>query len=797
MDELSQLTVNYFRSSVTYFWHWADEGEVIQGSFGKTLIYREDLVYLLEGLVTDGFPRLSSLLMVLYGARFGRVMESWKEEQLAISLGASGQFQDIDLQQVEEVIKLMGVINSLPEALRTGTDRIHLIQDLLGSDPHKLSPQQSADILNLFKSGKLDEEVFFPGPRITSGRIKLDCETLQAEGKYLTVEMLENRLKTGLTKAPDPEEFPLPEPTPTDLLQEMLQDQRTESLARLTQRIVAALSIPLHSKGESDQSFGGVSDITNRGDFDRLLLSELAYDDTTLMARLANNEALYLRREEPTTHVERDRSLVVDLTLKMWGTPRVFALAAAVACARPTKQLTEIHAYGLLGKRAQSLDLKTKEGVLEAMEKLDPALDCGKALSLFMQDHPASANTEIILITGAAYAESAEFATRLTTLKRKPDYVLTVDRAGTLRFIQLRGGRKKLLRTARFDLKEILSPTDHKRVIQRGELPAIYEQPLFPLYFPTTEMRLKPGLVFALSNGGMVGITETQRVMVWNHKEYGAEEWLDHVEAGDYYFAERYDGMLYLLVHARKAGVIRLYSNGPGLKSSVTLDLSEEIKWPSRIFYYQEHFYLISHREDFGLIVDTDKMKIGRKLTTPKLLALLKKRGISLYSDMTPRPNFGELKQLINNGYSVLKRISRIGVTHDGLLCLDNRQLDLLEETTLRIRFRGGGDKVVCVGRKVKTGPLANHPQLEYLNFEFPNGSSILLDPKGMLHLRSADEKLTEVTILLVLGLPTACWAADGAVCGPEYFTGDSSGKRISVSVFYNQYLQPIIDQLI
>ena len=35
------------------------------------------------------------------------------------------------------------------------------------------------------------------------------------------------------------------------------------------------------------------------GDFDRLLVSELAHDDLTLSVRIALNEALYLRREAP------------------------------------------------------------------------------------------------------------------------------------------------------------------------------------------------------------------------------------------------------------------------------------------------------------------------------------------------------------------------------------------------------------------------------------------------------------------------------------------------------------------
>ncbi len=48
-----------------------------------------------------------------------------------------------------------------------------------------------------------------------------------------------------------------------------------------------------------DIPVGGVSDISNRGTIDRLLLSELAQDDEMLTTRVAMNEVMYLRRETP------------------------------------------------------------------------------------------------------------------------------------------------------------------------------------------------------------------------------------------------------------------------------------------------------------------------------------------------------------------------------------------------------------------------------------------------------------------------------------------------------------------
>jgi preprotein translocase subunit SecB len=51
-----------------------------------------------------------------------------------------------------------------------------------------------------------------------------------------------------------------------------------------------------HFLGE--QPIGGISDMTNKGDFNRMLL-EFANEDEVFMNRVANNEALYIQRNTP------------------------------------------------------------------------------------------------------------------------------------------------------------------------------------------------------------------------------------------------------------------------------------------------------------------------------------------------------------------------------------------------------------------------------------------------------------------------------------------------------------------
>ncbi len=52
---------------------------------------------------------------------------------------------------------------------------------------------------------------------------------------------------------------------------------------------------------------------------------------------------------------------------------------------------------------------------------------------------------------------------------------------------------------------------------------------------------------------------------------------------------------------------------------------------------------------------------------------------------------------------------------------------------------------------------------------EWPNGSKAFLDSRGLLHLKSHDPALPEVTLVLSEG-EIVGWTSDGHVCGPKFF---------------------------
>jgi hypothetical protein len=123
----------------------------------------------------------------------------------------------------------------------------------------------------------------------------------------------------------------------------------------------------------------------------------------------------------------------------------------------------------------------------------------------------------------------------------------------------------------------------------------------------------------------------------------------------------------------------------------------------------------------------------------------------------------------------ILRRLERIGVAEAG-----------------RLAFVGGGASraylLERVEGRLELTPLAPRAPLRvpFVPFErleealpgaprglararFAEGSEAFLDPRGLLHLRSAERSIPETSVNLALG-PVAGWSQDGARTGPRFF---------------------------
>lgn len=808
---------NFFTSPEAYFWKWADNGDVIEWMETTTVVYRQDLIYLLNNVSRQGWPSLGAVVLTLLACS-----EGWKEQRnnigklafirQAMTGDKCGLKEAHDRMNelfpvFEETLKLLDRVHELEAEHRSGAKRTLLLQVLFEKTHKSVSGKNCNLLLHDFSEGQNNALLKLHNDALYSDTFRNDLSFFEyARTTFISTEQLRNKLLTGIVDLPEPA---VPETEEDekrqqamDLLDELEEDPHTFGMTKLTRRLIAALQIPMHARGVSDQSFGGVSDITNRGDFDRLLLSELANEDDTLMARLANNEALFLRREELPSNVDFDRYILIDTTIKLWGIPRIFSVAAALACSRKRKPETPLHTFVLGGNEYVAVDLETKAGVLNSLTLLDASLHCGEALTAFMEKQPKQTADEYFFITSDEVYESADFLPALTAVQTQLRYIITVGRDGGMTLYQLTAGHRKAISAAQFDLEELLFAKPPVRKTIQKQLPVTNVQSLvdmenppsilleknFPLYWPTIKVKLKRDRYTGHDKHGIFAITNDQRVLHWPELKKGAVELLDYIEPG-HYALNVCHGRLFIIVKSNNTRLLKLYD-----------------------FRFEEH--TVSWIDLYNLVSqDIETLKPGEDSF---LVETINKRyRLNVFShfleDMTADPeafrkaekhawynDVVQLKSRINPGYTAVGKGGLIQININNQLEINGRVLHISTGDNLYLRV---ADLAVALAMKHRAVPgrevLVNSGNIhvKLTEFRFPDGSIVYVDSRGMLHFVSSNTELQQFSLVYVFDFALAGWAEDGRVFGPAHFVAQPV-KLVNPVNFYNACITPFINHI-
>ncbi|MEZ5041340.1 MAG: hypothetical protein R2828_15695 [Saprospiraceae bacterium] len=794
MTDILKTTVNYFKPPYQYFWCWAEGGEVIEwNDDGETICYRDDLALILESIAPKGVPQLGTLLLLL-AAFQDKPLDRVKDllEDLASRIPLEGESIENIKNFIVQTIEFMKVIQRLPKSLRSGNHRIHLLNELVAKVPNRIPPDKAQEVIAMLNAGTWDNLMIKGG---TSKNIlrtfTIDLENISHLFDYFkNTDQLELVLKTGLHQLPSSISITLPAEAPGDLITALAQDAKTIGLSRLAKRLLAALHIPMHTQGVSDLPFGGISDISNRGNLDRLLLSELAQDDLSLTARLVNNEALYLQREEPPSPLVKERIILLDNTLKMWGIPRVFGIATALACAQNRKDNVVVKAYMLGGELLKPINLVSKAGVVDALEQLDVHLHCGETLYQVLTNQKATPSAEFIFITDEATINHPGFQSKFAEVKGLLSFLILINRAGRLQFFQYLNGHRKLISTSKFDLQELNHSTSLSQVVISKDsgsdaLPMALRIDPFPLYFPAFRLDLRRKNTFLIpGKQGVLSITAEQRVLLWKGNYVGARAIISNIEKGNYYFAYSKVNGLYLLVCGIE--VFKLYHIDLTAHevTSLPIKYGHQVR---QVFLEANEFLFFSRGSWFKIDKNTGD-------ATSISFSAFKKQNKLNEVNYTYDHNVAEIKKIVNPGYTIISKIKRIYLNANGRLALDGREIRLLENTIHFSEFTKGRQWVDEIKVKETKPMLADNPFIHFGRRKWEYGSEAIIDERGFLHLRSGNRNLPEVTMVLVIGKPLAFWASDGTYCGSYYFIGQGGQKELPAQAFYRKYIQAFID---
>jgi hypothetical protein len=788
---------DYLRSCSHYPWQWSENAEVIEWLGEKTIVYRDDLINLLRESSLTRFPSLSSLVIVL-GACNGGIHNSE-----AFYHKIRNIFYDEEVgKTINSVLRVSEVISSLPKSLRSGRGRIHLIDQLFEGLETGLPAEQLKDLINEFNSGRLDKVIVIPRDVITKEQLINEFDCLQKiNERFPDAKALELKLRTGLDILPDDAPIEVPEPVSADFWQELSEWEDTRVIARIARQLIPVLDVPMHTRGHGDQPFGGISDITNKGNYDSLLLTELAQDDAVLTARLINNEALYLKREEPPPNPEIQRTILIDVSLKMWGIPKVFAVSAALAFFHNSKSKYGISAYTLGGEEYVGAEFGSRPAIVNTLEHLQASLHCGPALEKLLADNPASGRQEYIFITDDQLLTDPEFMGTLQRVKASLAFIITVARSGGIRFFSCRKGNLHLINEARLDLPELLSSPGIRRKTKAeaaGNLPAFFSLYPYPLLFPVIRLKWETGSILELSDKGLIAVSHMRRVFLLKEKK-GAVALIDDLDRGKYLLSSYEPDIFHILVINKGKDLVKFYNVNTVTGYIFSKDLSTEVHRPHFAIFRKNSLYLVTAHNSFRFNCVEGRME-------DKGIPGSFDKQIELAQSENSRKSPPDVKGLKSryypfNMYNVMLNVKHMAVDVNRHLVIGKYTLRLTKAGNqvggVRIWENKYESRIAAFGTKRDLQPGSQIKRNSLLTqWKWKDGSTATVDSRGFMHLKSADQSLSEVTIVLVTGMDTALWASDGTVAGHDYFIPHDCKNVIKPEQFYQKYIQPFIDHL-
>ena len=893
MDRDTVLALLYLRGFGS-LWRWADHERVITWPDGTTIAFREELAQMLASFVPRGLPPLLSVLVLLSATR-----SNWLEiaEKL---FGVSGLLRRAAVHHDAEPIALpaevladLNRINAFPAELRSAAKAV-LVEMVFENCTERTPVGVAEAILRILRGAAAplatDVESTAPPPQ---PHILRNLRILKAGLQEIDAERLALRLRTGLDETPEPAEdaeIP-PGERVRGLLTELRDDAELGGLVSLTRDLMAAMTLPRAISEPDVLPQGGVSDLTNRGPLDRLLLSELANDDLTLAVRVATGSALYWRRERPPQPRPRQRSILLEAGVRSWGVPRVFATAVALAVAATADKHTTLACHRAKGDEIVPVDLTARAGLTAHLAALTPEAHPGAALAAFAKTRHEDTDTDAVLVLGEDVYADRDFQRALTESGLSPILCATVNREGNFTLLS-RGERgSSVLREAKLDLDKLYpkqtakpQPAPLLDPSRKRDLPAIMSMNQFPLRLPHNYIPSRMGRVEGF---GILQVTRDRRLLLWDQRGYGPRQLAEDLPPGTLVWnaPEPIEGKLVAVVgrleNAQLTLVTARFDSG-GVEQH-PLQLTEQSYlavcahngWlfvihrrktiafdlldgrclgnadHEGVHHVRDRFFLsgaklfwIAITHNGQAVTATHVWRDVGQDSSERLLTMFECPGVDgpvgVTQDgrlcLTASHDFQSTKhQLFSpievkaisrrgdrivlsgnsiHGYTESKCVDVLNGTvtpaHLDFTAFVERFSEYVQPLTLRTRFKsiyvdtGSGKLTLCahslkvlaldystersaillkeqVNQICDEGlalPFAvvhceKHSLYDMRCAEWSDGSKVYLDRRGLLHLKSADVSVPEVTIVLKDG-PLAGWCADGTLWGEPYFTGQS-----------------------
>lgn len=749
--------INYYQSYKDYFWVWEENYEVISIRQGSTIVYTEELKGIVKALAENGLPHFGSLLLCFIAINKTAMDSLSFIDNKRIALNEKFGYRETSYRASFDFLKLL---QSLPEEFKIGHNRQILMRTIFFGAHNRRNIVKSKNIAKLLNS------------RNTRLQIPLEIELKQKiyDYEFSLIEIISRKFPTtqsildAMAEMPEMAYEVLPELPSTsitertykDFVEELMDDASTFKVGALIKPIWAGFKIPIFNAQPSSQPLGGISDLSNKGSFDKLLISEFANDDLVFLSRVANNEALYLEREMPPVTDQFQRVILIDISLKTWGTPKILAFATSIAISKHPKSKSECSAF-LVGDSVQIIDFESKNNLINALQMVSVGLSAQHGLTEFLNLNKQNKKLELFFVTTPENLKQAEINKIISENQSLFKYFITVDLSANISFYRNKNNAFKHLQTINLPLKSIWKESPKK--------------PIKPLEISNDKLE-SPPILLPIPIKRSVFFQDEDQITYFVTKEGLFRIVVKNSDAVSFKGCE----LIFPRLHVNSTNNFQKLSNGQQLfisinhqnkeASIVNLSTRQYARSIFREWKYNFHSLFFLDNDEF---VYRFSYSFNLFYFTPNFeehtIQITKKTEDVSESPKPNGPILGHNKIDENSQnkrhYSVLKKFNFVSIDEFHQLVFSGHRLGLLNNNCF-FDYRG-----LEISKKLEF--INSTPQNGNKSFVFRDGSQVLVNSNGYLILKSSDELIPTIYLSSVVE-NTCAMATEEVFSGMDYF---------------------------
>lgn len=750
---------DYFCSYENYFWTWEENSEVITIRSGSTIAYREDLINHLLAIAENGLPSFGSILLTIVALNenndnsLGQVYSIFQNNNFYIP------------DTCKEAFQFLTTLQSLPKEFKHASRRQILLRTIFEESHNRINIPTSRGLVTFIKDTRkinniptekeISRNIFYNDVRIVqllNKRYPNTASIIDAMGNLPVIEVDDQSLSDIQSK--DSIHY-------KDFVEKLMSHHQTFHLGVLVKPIWAGFKIPIFQSHPSEQALGGISDLSNKGSFDKLLVSEFANDDLLFLSRVANNEALYLNREMPPISNDLKRIVIVDISLKMWGIPKILAHAITAAIANHPKSKTASEIY-LVGDKFYTADYNNVGKIIDQLQKVSISLYAEDGISSLLTEIKNDSKLEITYITNPDSLKYSKIQKILAENYSIFKYIITATQDGNISFLINKYKSLKLLQSIQLPLNDLWKNEIKEQTpfIQDNE--TVYE---YPILFPIPKkinQRLTLGYdTYFISKRNLFRSSGS------NSKILACDLILTNLPINGYYEIGKTEQgqLLFLSFNPQNSELC--------ITDLISFQSSKTLFYQWKIGNFKEFLFL---NKAFVLLKKSPMLFYFKPNFETKLIEIIEKEYNMEEFHLAYSEKNKKTKNLSSseNSINILKNIDSISIDNTSSLVFNRHRLNLNDQGYLNFSLMENSE---FLKQSISIYKSATK------SFVFKEGSEIIVNPNGLLIMISRNKQIPKIFL-------TSTIDDSPGIATEKHFSGNSLFYKYPYKTFLLQKIE-------